>query len=813
MHGVWRSCVGLLLGTLSLPAAGPVGGKVVTDTNAPVGAARVLLDCDGRRFQALTDPDGVFRFEIPTTTACRISVVSDGFFPLNDRPVETADEIRLILNPIRERLDSVEVSAAPIAVDLSTTSTQERVSGVDIIDAPYPATNSLFNAMRILPGVVKGTQNTLHINGGGAEQSQTTLDGFNISDPLTNGFNTRMSVESVESVEVTSGPMPPEFGKGSAGTLAIRTRSGDDRFRASATNFIPGVEFRSGLVIGNFTPRVNFSGPWWRGRAWWSNSVDLLYDQTVIPELKGTQDRTSTWRWSDLFHNQINLKPSNILYINLLASYWYAPKSGLSALDPIETTVDRRARQWFFSVRDQAYLGHGALLEVGYAANRTHGREVPQGSDFLLYTADGKRGNWWRDANQSSGRDVFSVSGFMPSFNWKGSHLLKMGMELDRLDYWQDIHRTGFINLRSDGIPLRKTVYEGNGVLGRANTEATFFIQDSWRARPGLQIEGGFRWDWDQLIKRVNLGPRGAFAWSPGGHENAKISGGVGVIFDATPLALFVRPDDQYALVTYFQPDGSTLRGPALNVFLPADARLRSPGFLTYSIGWEHRYASAWTFKLNYLGKRGLRGLAYTNTLRDEIIPGLPPFAIDGIYRLTNARQDRYDGFEVSVRQNFRRQYQWMASYIRSSARSNNAVDLSIDEPNVVPDNSGPLAWDIPHRLISWGYLPTFWKNWAVAYLVEYHTGFPYSVIAEDGRVVGAVNSQRLPAYFEANLHAEWKFGALHNRWAIRGGINNITGRKNPIVVNNIEGTPNFGTYYGGYGSAINFRIRWLGKP
>jgi hypothetical protein len=812
VKGVWRICVFALVFAISLPAAGPVGGKVVTETSAPLSAARVLLDCAGKKFQSLTDPDGSFRFDVSTDGTCQISVVMDGYFPLNDRTVNAGDDLRLILTPIRERLESVEVSATPSAVDLTTVSSESRVSQVDIINAPYPATNNLFNAMRILPGVVKGTRDTLHINGGAAEQTQTTLDGFNISDPLTNGFNTRMSVESIESVEVTSGPMPPEFGKGSAGTLALRTRSGDDKFRASATNFIPGVEFRSGLVIGNFTPRVNFSGPWLRGRAWWSNSVDLLYDQTVVPELEGQQDRSSSWRWSDLFHNQINIKPSNILFINLLATYWYAPKSGLSALDPIETTVDRRARQWFFSIKDQAYLGRGALLEFGFASNRTHGREVPQGSEFLLYTPLGKRGNWWRDANQSSGRDQVSVAGFLPTFNWKGAHLIKIGTEVDRLDYWQDIHRTGFINLRADGVPLRKTVFEGNGILGRDNTEASLFVQDSWRVRPGLQIEGGFRWDWDQLIKHVNFAPRVAFAWSPGGHENTKISGGVGTIFDATPLALFVRPDDQYSLTTYFGPDGSPDRGPAVSLFLPPDARLRRPGFLTYSLGWERLFATAWSVKLNYLGKRGLRGLTYVNTLPDVAPPDLPNVAIDAVYRLTNARQDRYDGFEFTVRQNFHRQYQWMASYIRSSARSNNAVDLSIDEPNIVPDNSGPLAWDAPHRLISWGYLPTFWKNWAIAYLVEYHTGFPYSIISEDGRVLGAVNAQRLPDYFEANLHAEWKFAALHNRWAIRGGVNNITGRKNPVVVNNIVGTPDFGTFYGGYGSAINFRIRWLGK-
>lgn len=793
--------------------AASITGKVVTETSAPIPAARVIVECGTARAEVLTDPGGSFRLEITATSPCAISVTQNGFFPLRDRQVEADSELRLVMTPVMERVETVEVSERSGPVDLDTISTDQHISNIDIQNAPYPTTNSLTNAMRIIPGVVPAPRGPgVYINGGGAEQSQTALDGFNISDPLSNRFDTRLSVEAVSSVDVASGPMPAEYGKGSAGTIALTSRSGDDRFRTSATNFIPGVEFRNGLVIGGFTPRVNFSGPWARGRAWWSNSVDLLYNQTVIPDLPSGQDRTSSWRWSDLFHNQINITPTNILYANLLASYWYAPRTGLSALDPPETTVDMRSRQWFYSIKDQTYLGHGALAEFGFASNNTFGREIPQGDEFLLYTPAGKRGNWFRRSEQRSGRDVFTASTFLPGFQWKGSHQFKVGLEVDRLDYWQDIRRTGYINQRADGTEARETIFEGSGILSAANTEVSLYVQDSWRLWPGLQLESGVRWDWDQLIRRVNVAPRVGFAWSPGRHENTKISGGVGNIFDATPMNLFVRPNDQYSLTTYFAPDGQPIRGPALNLFLPADARLRSPGFFTYSLGWEQRYRAGWELKLNYLGKRGLRGLAYLNTLTAQLPAGYPDYPIDALYRLTNARQDRFDSFEVTVRQNFHRQYGWMASYIRSSARSNRAVDLSVDEPQIVPDNSGPLPWDIPNRALSWGYLPTFWKNWAIAYLVEYHTGFPFSVVGEDGSVIGAVNSHRLPYFFEANLHAEWKLPAFGYLWALRGGVNNITGRHNAVVVNNVVGGPNFMQYYGGYGRALNFRIRWLGK-
>jgi hypothetical protein len=126
-----------------------------------------------------------------------------------------------------------------------------------------------------------------------------------------------------------------------------------------------------------------------------------------------------------------------------------------------------------------------------------------------------------------------------------------------------------------------------------------------------------------------------------------------------------------------------------------------------------------------------------------------------------------------------------MASYVRSRARSTAALDLSADTALLVDENAGRLPWDAPHRVLSWGYLPTFWRDWAVAYLAEYRTGFPFSVQNELGQIQGGVNSWRYPNFFELNLHIEKRFHFRGQRWALRMGANNILGRRNPNVVNN----------------------------
>lgn len=797
-------------------------GKVSNSNNVPISGARVELVRVGseERTQAVTDPSGAFLASLPGAGEYRASVDREGYFRLTDQPVlvgAETEEVQFFLTPLQEVIESVEVHASRPGIDMETTDREQKLSGTEILNVPYPTTNSLQNAMRIIPGVTQDTRGGLHLNGGASDQVFYTLDGFNVADPLTGRLDSRISVEAVQSVEVLSGRYSAEYGKGSSGTVAINTRSGGDQLRYAATNFIPGIENRKGLVIGNWTPRLFVSGPIRRGRAWFSDSFDTQYDKHVVEELPKGEDRIASWRFSNMLHSQVNLSPSNILQTGMLTNWWNAPRTGLSALDPIETTVDRRSRQWFFHVKDQIYMARGAVFEFGVATNRTFQREIPQGHELYEVTPDGKRGNFYVDGLRTAGRDQIIANYFFPSFSWMGGHLIKAGMDLDRLTYSQDVRRTGYTQFRFDRTPLRQTIFGGSGVLGRSNREVGGYLQDSWKIRPNVLVELGLRYDWDRIVSRSNLGPRVGVAWAPA--ENTKLTAGFGAIYDATSLRIFTRPQDQYSLTTYFDEAGRLARGPALSLFTIGPQRLSTPKYRNYSVGIERRLPGNLFGKVQYLRRRGVRGFTYFNTLGSDSVPatdflgvGAERADVDGIYDLGNFRRDEYDSLEATFRQPLKGQYEWLASYTHSRARSNAVVDISVDTPTIIANNSGPLAWDAPHRLVTWGYLPTPWKDWAWAYLAEWRNGYPFSITTDDGRVVGAVNSSRFPAYVEVNLHLERRFRFRGQLWALRGGFNNLTNRQNPNVVNSVLGGPNFMQFYGGQHRTMNFRIRWLGK-
>ena len=138
-------------------------------------------------------------------------------------------------------------------------------------------------------------------------------------------------------------------------------------------------------------------------------------------------------------------------------------------------------------------------------------------------------------------------------------------------------------------------------------------------------------------------------------------------------------------------------------------------------------------------------------------------------------------------------------------------MDISIDNPVLVGDNFGPMPWDSPHRFLSWAYFPLT-KKWALAYMFEWRSGFPFSVEDEAGRIIGTVNSRRFANFFELNLQVERKLAVMGHRWGFRFGFVNLTGSQNPTVVNNNIDSPNFLQFAGGTSRALVTRLRWLGR-
>ena len=112
-----------------------------------------------------------------------------------------------------------------------------------------------------MSGAVQDNNGQVHFNGGDTDETNYRLNGFDVSDPARGNLTTRLNVDTVQTLEWEASRFSPEKGKGSAGTLEIRTQMGDDHWRFGGTNFIPGLAAQSGLYVNHWSPRAHGFGP------------------------------------------------------------------------------------------------------------------------------------------------------------------------------------------------------------------------------------------------------------------------------------------------------------------------------------------------------------------------------------------------------------------------------------------------------------------------------------------------------------------------------------------------------------------------
>ncbi len=814
---VWLAllCGGLLDAQMNL------GGRVIDETGT--GIAGVAVEFRGASASSATSTDsaGNFRLTLPAAGEYEIRAVRQGFYVFHEagRLLDADTEhITIVLNHQQEFSERVDVNASPPVVDPVQPADRREVDNTEMLNVPYAAPEDYRNALQLFDGVVQDNGGRYHLNGGDSNQVNYTLDGFNISNPVTGQLDARMNIDSVESIAVESSRFSAENGRGSAGTLALTSRMGDDHWRFSAVNFFPGVSTEGGLHINEWTPRVQVSGPIRKGRAWFHNGMDAFYLVDLVHGLPSGQNRTHGRAVTDLTRVRIDLARGNILTAGLLADLGETSRLGLSFVNPAETTTNMRQGLFVGSVRDQQYFAGGALVEFGFADTRGLARYLPQGDQLYQLTPLGTAGNYYISTDQHFYRQQGLATLFLPAYRWHGTHRLKAGLDFERESFHQWTVFNPYEVLNADQTLARYVTFVGGPFQTGNNFEGGQYLEDHWSPRDGLTIEAGVRAEWNEIVRELETAPRLAASWAPLALGGTKLSAGWGFYYDPIYLGVVTTPPGQASLATFYNPDGS-VSGPVETQFAVNRNALKTPYYRVASMAAERKLSASFTGRVEFMNRTGDHGFSF--------VPPTPSpndlFLNGATFNLGNSRQDRYDAVTWSVKRSFSGKFEWSAGYTRSSARTNEAVTYSLANPIFAPQMPGPLGWDAPNRIHAWGWAPLpkgrlprrlqfLIGDTSAAYLVEYRTGLPFSAVTQEGFVNGPVNSLRLPGYFDVNLHFERKFHAMHYLWAWRVGMDNLTNHLNANTVNNVVGTPEYLSYGRGQARALAVRLRLLGR-
>ena len=128
--------------------------------------------------------------------------------------------------------------------------------------------------------------------------------------------------------------------------------------------------------------------------------------------------------------------------------------------------------------------------------------------------------------------------------------------------------------------------------------------------------------------------------------------------------------------------------------------------------------------------------------------------------------------------------------------------------PIVGENQYAPARADVPHRLLVRGRVTPI-RDWLVVGVVDWHTGFPYSVVDGDLDYVGARNSERFPTYFrlDAGVDHRFKIGKLRPWVGIR--VDNALNSFLPADVQANNTSPLFGSLYNSEYRQYRIQVRF----
>ncbi len=210
------------------------------------------------------------------------------------------------------------------------------------------------------------------------------------------------------------------------------------------------------------------------------------------------------------------------------------------------------------------------------------------------------------------------------SLSWThGKHFVQAGFQLpdwSRRGFYDKTNFGGsfyFANLVAyeTGQPYAFTQQRGNGDLALLEKQVGAYVKDDWRIRPGLSIDYGVRYDWQNYFGDTNnVAPRFSIAYAPGNGKANVLRAGVGVFNDRSgPVViadvLHSQPGGLTKIVItdpgYPDPFASaagTVPPPSI-VQLAPDVRI--PQSIQYSVSFDHQVKKTTTVSMSYTGARG----------------------------------------------------------------------------------------------------------------------------------------------------------------------------------------------------------------
>ena len=285
----------LLLCVLAVPLFAGITGKIVgrvydSNTGEPLPGVNVIIE--GTTMGAATDPDGYFVIlnVPPATYEVTARMMGYRFMTITDTKIE-ADLTQTLEFPLKSTAIAVKgvvVKAKRPIIKKDVTTSVAIISSEDMEFTPV---NTVQGVVARQAGVIDA--GGLHVRGGRNTEIIYVVNGVQMTDPLSGGFDSHIPQEAVEQTSVYTGGFGAEYGSAQSGVINVITKSGGPKFhftlrvRDNDAFGLEGIQsfldeneaydttYLAAITSDSVTPYIYIS-PDWKDTSYYEKPFDIV---------------------------------------------------------------------------------------------------------------------------------------------------------------------------------------------------------------------------------------------------------------------------------------------------------------------------------------------------------------------------------------------------------------------------------------------------------------------------------------------------------------------------------------------------------
>lgn len=565
-----------LAGTVTDNSGGVLPGVTVTLRNLDTGLVRTVVTNEVGKYSFPTVPP-TGRWTLTAELAGFQTVTRDGLvFQANTLP---QIDFQLGVATLQETL--TVTAGAPMV----RTRESERSAILDqsmLTDLPAGGGRD-FTALLKATGEVVGGDS---LAGQGRRTANYIADGVSMTNreirTVDGGFGggSGLSLETIKELQVITSGFKAETGQTGAGTIAVVTKSGTNRFEGSAFGYFrptrlvgdnpitgnrPAKQDRQqwGGVLGGpiVRDKTHFFGAWESTR----QNGESVVTSVLSPGTFATKGRINQG-FGRIDHR---FNENNVLDARYSLTRNGNENGGIGGLNTFERRSNNDSQSDTVVASLVSILGPTKVNEARarFTYNTTDSYS-PLTADSGVASRTPDFSNVPVSVNRAGVGNTGPPTGlpqnlvekrlqFVNNFSIRaGSHQWKFGGDV--IQSWRFV--TFFNNFAGTytfaagtpfpfdpnnpaTYPFQYTQSFGSSGLNFTDTTGALFVQDDWEVTRGFTLNLGVRWDVDTLIQGDynNVAPRFGFAWNVGNEGKTVIRGNTGIFYDTLESSLINR--------------------------------------------------------------------------------------------------------------------------------------------------------------------------------------------------------------------------------------------------------------------------------